>query len=373
MTSRLLFVDDEPNVLDALRRLLRKNYEFDTALGPEEGLGKLAETDYAVIISDMRMPVMTGDVFLARAHEIQPDAIQIILSGQADLESTVNAVNNGDLFRFLLKPADREVLTAAVDAALKQYRLVQAERELLEQTLSGAVEALTEVLSLVSPAATRRTNLTVEHTRRIAEKLGMESDWQLRVTALLSAIGYTAIPSDIVERSDSGGQLTPSESEMIRRHPTIAKALLGHIPRLEDVAGIISAQAGVDPPPAGLETHVAVLDLATAITDGLLHGHDLEAIVASLRTSGKHSEGMLAAFVTEAEHREPVVLELPLKELESGMLLRSDVHSAADVHLASANTLLTPTLLERLSNFDEASGVRQPILVEVQESDRIAA
>jgi DNA-binding NtrC family response regulator len=81
MTERILFVDDEPNVLHGLRRVLRRSYEFDTAIGGHEGLERVSDGDYAVIVSDMRMPEMSGPDFLARAGRLQPDAVQIILSG----------------------------------------------------------------------------------------------------------------------------------------------------------------------------------------------------------------------------------------------------------------------------------------------------
>lgn len=365
MSERVLFVDDEPNVLDALRRLLRRTYEFDTAGSGQEALAMLDQQPYAVIVSDMRMPGMTGDEFLAKAHVEQPDAIQMILSGQADLTSTVAAVNDGAIFRFLMKPVTKDVLTAAIDGALRQYRLVEAERSLLQDTLSGAVEALTEVLGLVSPPATRRTNHVVEMVRQIAPAADLGSDWQLRLAALLSGVGFAAVPADVVERSEAGSTLSSAEAEMIARSPRVAAQLLGHIPRLEGVSAIITGQAGLTETPNELRSHVQVLDLAEQITDHVMRGRTVDAAIEAIRPADTFPAGLLDVFKGESG-RATVVEERPLTEVRVGMVLRSDVYSETDVILASAMTPLTETLLERMRNYARGVGVREPILVEYE-------
>ena len=123
MAPKILFVDDEPRVLDGIRRTLRNDYDAEYAEGGRAGIETMHEHEFAVIVSDMMMPGMSGSKFLAAASELQPAAVQMILSGQADLTSTVAAVNDGNLFRFLIKPTPTEALTTALDAALEQYRL----------------------------------------------------------------------------------------------------------------------------------------------------------------------------------------------------------------------------------------------------------
>ena len=102
---RVLFVDDEPNVLDSIRRQLRKSCEILTATSGVEALALLKDTGpVALVISDMRMPGMSGAELLAKIRDLYPDTVRMILSGQADLESTISAVNEGHVFRFLTKP-----------------------------------------------------------------------------------------------------------------------------------------------------------------------------------------------------------------------------------------------------------------------------
>lgn len=363
MSQRILFVDDEPNVLSGLKRLLRKEYEFDTAEGGVAGLDKLQEETYAVVVSDMRMPGMSGEEFLAKAHVEQPDAVQMILSGQANLESTVAAVNDGNIFRFLVKPVEKPTLTAALDRALRQYNLINAERELLDRTLSGAVAALTEVINLVSPAASRRTGHVVEVVKHLAPAVGLEGDWQLRIASLLSGIGFAATPTEVVERATLGQELTPAESQMLERFPEVATQLLGPIPRLEGVSAIIRAQAGVERPADDLTTHVDVLSVAITAAEGIARSRSIDDIVAELTSNGSHEPELLERLRTMQISGAGTVEERRLRQLLVGMTLAQDVSTIAGVMLASSGTVLTESLLERIRNFASSTGVEEPILV----------
>ncbi|MDH3748454.1 MAG: response regulator [Gammaproteobacteria bacterium] len=107
MSNKILFVDDEPNVLQSIRRSLRKQFDLDTAEGGEEALRMLkANGTYAVIVSDMRMPGMNGVELLSQARKDSPDTVRMMLTGNADQQTAVDAVNHGDIFRFLNKPCE---------------------------------------------------------------------------------------------------------------------------------------------------------------------------------------------------------------------------------------------------------------------------
>ena len=151
-TERVLFVDDEPSVLDGIRRTLRKQVDIQTAAGGADGLRIMQEAGpFALVVSDMRMPGMSGPQFLAKVREQAPETVRMILSGQADFQATIAAVNEGHIYRFLSKPCPGDQLFAAITDGLNQYRLITAEKVLLEQTLSGSVKMLIEILGLVSP------------------------------------------------------------------------------------------------------------------------------------------------------------------------------------------------------------------------------
>ena len=153
-SHQILFVDDEPNVLDGIRRTLYDQFDVCTASSGEEALA-LHQTDgpFAVVVSDMRMPVMDGAELLARFKALSPDTTRVLLTGHSELDAAVKAINEGQLFRFLSKPCPKPLLVRTLTDAVTQYRLVTGERQLLEQTLNGAVELLVQVLSLAAPVA----------------------------------------------------------------------------------------------------------------------------------------------------------------------------------------------------------------------------
>ncbi len=156
--ARILLVDDEPHVLDGLRRRLRTEFAVDTAADPALALERIRNAGpYAVVLSDFQMPQMNGARFLAAARAASPDTSRILLTGQADLASAAAVVNEGGILRLLLKPAAREDLVDALRAGVDQYRLITAERDLLDNTLRGSVRALTEVLALANPALFARS------------------------------------------------------------------------------------------------------------------------------------------------------------------------------------------------------------------------
>jgi FixJ family two-component response regulator len=132
--EKILFVDDEPAILDAYQRVLRQMFHVSTALGGEKALS-LIQTNgpFAVIISDMRMPGMNGAEFLAQVREKAPQTVRMLLTGHSDLNVAIEAVNQGKIFQFLSKPCEKEVLVAAIRSGLEQYRAAARDRELVKK------------------------------------------------------------------------------------------------------------------------------------------------------------------------------------------------------------------------------------------------
>lgn len=123
MEHNLLCVDDEPDNVDALERLFRKKYKVFKATSGAEALDILKEKTISLIISDQRMPQMTGVEFLAQSIELQPEAIRILLTGYTDIESVISAINSGQIYRYVTKPWDPVDLSNAVDKALERLEL----------------------------------------------------------------------------------------------------------------------------------------------------------------------------------------------------------------------------------------------------------
>jgi DNA-binding NtrC family response regulator len=121
MNRDILFVDDDANLLNAYQRQLRKLFNVSTALSGPEGLATMRTKSFAVVVSDMRMPGMNGLEFLAKVREIEPGAIRIILTGNADLAIDNNRVNSDVFFRILNKPCSRDCLTASLQEAIDEF------------------------------------------------------------------------------------------------------------------------------------------------------------------------------------------------------------------------------------------------------------
>jgi len=143
--SKLLLVDDEPNLTSALVRSLdRKQFEIFTADSAQQGLMILAGNEIDVVVSDERMPGMTGSQFLSEVRKKWPNTIRMILSGQADLEAAVRAINEGEVYRFLLKPCHPQELQMTILQGLQHKKLVAQSRKLLmeHQKNMNLLEAL---------------------------------------------------------------------------------------------------------------------------------------------------------------------------------------------------------------------------------------
>ena len=122
MENRILFVDDDSNILDGYKRQLRKHFSIETAEGGEMGLDAIKNNDpFAVIVSDLKMPGMDGNQFLAQVKEITPESTRILLTGYADLRSAIEAINNGSIFRLLTKPCDKVDLIQTLENGIEEY------------------------------------------------------------------------------------------------------------------------------------------------------------------------------------------------------------------------------------------------------------
>jgi ActR/RegA family two-component response regulator len=374
----ILFVDDDPHILDALRRQFRNAFRIETAAGPEQGLAAIADRGpFAVVVSDLRMPGMNGIQFLAAVRAQAPDTVRVMLTGQADMADAIAAVNQGAIFRFLLKPSNAIILGKVIESALEQHRLLVAERQLTKQTLLGCVGVLAEVLSIVEPVVFSRTNRILRYVRELAALLKLENPWQIEAAAMLSQIGWISIPSEIAGKVAAHQPLSAEESRRFREHPAAAARLIERIPRLETVAKIIAAQLG-PPGSAPVPAHeelldpvffgAAVLQAAIEFDDrrsrGLSHADALADM--RLRQNRYPPEIVSAMAGVEAVESSDPVQNIPLKRLAPGMVLEQDICGRNGMCLVGRGQQMTPALLQRLRGFshmmdaDAAVAVRMP-------------
>lgn len=375
MSEKILCVDDDANILAAYERNLRKRFAIHTALGGEEALKTIQSNGpFAVVVADMKMPGMNGIELLTKVESLAPDTVRLMLTGNADQVTAVEAINKGHIFRFLNKPCSPETLTAALEAGLKQHRLITAERELLENTLSGSVKILTEILSMVEPQIFGRSQMLRDYARTVGPALKIEHVWEVEVAAMLSQIGYVTIPATIIQKERANLTLTAPEKQMLTRVPEIGSKLLTNIPRLENVSRIVLYQnkyfdgsglpqdsiAG-EALPLGSRMLRLLSDLISLEIAGTPKAEGLDQM---RRRSGAYDPRVIdAARVTLIEDAQKSGQAVGVKDLCLGQVLLSPVQTLDGVLILSAGTVISPMLLEKLKNFAEMSGVKEPIYV----------
>ncbi len=377
MTKKVLFVDDEPNVLQSIRRSLRKEFDIDTAEGGEEALGKLnANGGYAVIVSDMRMPGMNGVEFLSQAKAQFPDSVRMMLTGNADQQTAVDAVNHGDIFRFMNKPCAPDELASAVRSGLRQHELITAERELLEQTLRGSIDALASVLSLSNPEVFGSTCRYKNRVQQLAETLGLDDVWQYESAAMLCKMGCVAIPEDLVRRKVGGHKLADDEYAEFAEHASIGADLVKNIPRMENVAEAIRYQEknfdgsgypkdGVkgDSIPLGARLLKVVLDFDAIESSGA----QIEEALERLKSHAvRYDPKVLAAF--EQSLQKDLTLQtatVSIMKLDDSMILAEDLKTADDILLIAKGQETTLSVRRHLQNYRDKGLIGNEVIVQM--------
>ena len=380
--DRILCVDDDPNVLSAFQRLLRNQFEVDTVLGPTQGLAALNQREpFAVVVADMRMPVMDGIQFLSQVKRRCPDTVRIMLTGCADLHNAIDAINQGSIFRFLTKPCPPETFLKTLEAGVRQFRLVTAEREVLEKTLQGSVNVLTDILSLSEPESFGRAQRLRDRMREIGRAMAVESTWDLELAALLCQIGRVTVPGDVLERNRARMTMTDAETELVARIPEVGQRLLAQIPRLENVGRVVLYQdkrfdgngfphdtVSGDLIPLGSRILKVLVDLALLEEEGV----STELCLEQMRNTPGCYDPTVLEMAVSLFCPKPVAAgvelktkkAIPFSELRPGDVLAEDVQTKENILIVSAGYKISPMLLERLRNFARLSGVREPIFIE---------
>ncbi|MGA7341919.1 MAG: HD domain-containing phosphohydrolase, partial [Terracidiphilus sp.] len=361
MTEKILFVDDEPAVLEGYRRLLGRELEVDTAVGGASGLAVIAERGpYAVVISDMRMPQMDGAQFLAKVRDMAPVTVRMALTGYVDIETAMHAVNEGNIFRFLTKPCSKENLLKAAEAALGQYRLINAEKELLEQTLRQSVHVLCEVLGFTNPAAFGRAMRLRSFVQHVAKKLELKSSWQFEIAAMLSQLGCVTLPSDLMNAAYAGERLSPEEQKKYEDHPSVAWEMLSRIPRMEPVARMIAEQNNPNPKIEArsaeekheIEFGIQLLRAGLAFENLLGRGLDPTEAVKKVQTFLKGVDKSILESLHDLTPSVPMIVrECAVSDLALGMILQEDLRNSSGMLLVVKGQELTFQWIERLKGF----------------------
>jgi response regulator RpfG family c-di-GMP phosphodiesterase len=373
---RILIVDDDVQVLNALQRNLRSHFDVTSTPQPEDAAELVVSRGpYAVVVSDLRMPGLDGVSLLSHIRQVAPDTVRVLLTGNADVEAAITAVNEGNIFRFLNKPCPTGALIRALEAAVEQHRLITAERVLLEQTLRGSLKTLTDILALVNPLAFGRAIRARKMISDLASHQRVPDPWQAEVAAMLAQIGWVTLPAETSRKLYHGEVLSASEQSLVATLPRVAEELLANIPRLEPVRVILRYQdkhfdgQGVPPDktcggaiPWGARALKAVSDFDILESQGYSPQIALDTMRAR---AGWYDPALLEALAKLRGDKpcDTAVMKLFLHAVEPGMIFAEDVKTPTGMLLIARGQEVTPSLVDRIKNLALNAKMTDPVLV----------
>lgn len=413
-SRNLLVLDDDEIVLLAMRETLeREGYQVAAFNSPREAIAAVSENRYSAIISDHRMPEMTGLEFLDICKQTQPNASRILITGVLTLNTVVEAVNKGEIFRFLAKPWIREELLATVENAVQRYALVETNEKLQADTLDlneklvttnsaleekvaqlqekaaqldeanqalarnfgHSLEICFRLIEAFHPILGQQTKAVVSICSEIAKSdlLDPHDAETLRVASWLFNLGRIGLPRDLVSKSINDGQsLTESEETLMRHYPVYGQTLASFVENLNEVGLAIRHHRerfdGLGYPDKLSRESIPMTARHLAVAVGFVECNlpRDQALEFIIRESGKayHPEAvrlfMKSSNLTNLPKK---VREITLSELEPGMVLAKGIYSPSGLLLIPEEKRLTGGLISKIKEHDFANPITQRLMV----------
>ena len=421
VTGVVLCVDDEPHILSALRRLFRtQGYEVVSADSGRAGLEVLASRQVDLIISDMRMPEMDGVAFLEQARQQSPDTMRVLLTGHADVSQILDAVNRGEIYRYITKPWDDHEMTLVVRHALERQGLERDRRRLealsvqqneqlreLNQSLEAKVASRTEELvgsndklkrnfltsiQVFSSLIELRGENLAGHSRRVADlarrialRMGLDAreTQQIFIAGLLHNIGKIGFSDSLLDMAVP--RMNGDLLGLYRSYPARGEQLLMPLEDLREAATLVRAHQerfdgeGFPDRLAGLDIPLGARILALAsdydnLQIGTLSERHLrpdQAAKIVIESSGKrYDPAVVAAFGEVTTGKNPVEAlrdtGLPVAKLKPGMRTTRDLVTKEGSLLLSTDHLLTERMIGQIGDFERTSGATFLVYVKLK-------
>ncbi len=372
--EKVLLVDDDRNLLDSFTRQFHKRINLVTAASAEDAIQAVTyEGPFAVVISDMQMPNMDGLEFLVQVRMLSQDTVRVMLTGNANLDVAIRSINDGNIYRFLQKPVPIGVLFETMIDGIQQYRLVTAEKELLNKTLKGAINLLADILGLVNPASFSRASRIKRHVRYMVTELQLKDVWGYELAAMLSQLGCITLPSEVMEKIAAGEEISEHEQMQFNKHPEIGARLLQHVPRFETIAAMVEQQ-NADIDQIEIDSNLSqekkgilggqILKVALAYDNYLSQEKSSEEAIAQLKEHPeKYDPALVQALIAGRGGARFEVMTLPITKLKPGMILDQNIHSVSGTLLVAKGQELSTAVLLRLMSSEENEIISGPVRV----------
>lgn len=379
MKDKILFVDDEDNLLSAVRRMFRNRFDLTFAHSPDVALTMLeTEGPFSVVVSDMRMPGMNGIEFLALVKERAPNTVRIMMTGNSDQQTARTAINEGQVFRFLQKPCSTEEIEKVVVEAIGHYRILNFERTLLEETLQGSVSLLSDILSLTAPELFHQASGMQPLVEELAKTLAPEEVLQVKLASLFSDIAAVVVPPELLLKAREGVTLSTDESHALYYSLDLSRSLLSRIPRLQRVAELIFFQyKNFDGTGEPRNTETAEVPMGSRIIRTCKDYFHLKkqglTIVDCFKTlnarGGIYDPRVLKSLaeLILQKGKEPterrITKSLTSAGFKAGQKLEEALFTVHGLLLFAAGTELSELSIRRILNHARITGIREPVLV----------
>ena len=393
MKPRILFVDDEEKILNGMEKMLfrqRKHWDIQFCNSGAAALEAIKKESFDVVISDMRMPGMDGIQCLEQVYKLTPNTVRMMLTGNTDLDTAIQAVNQGNVFRFLTKPCEAQTLVDMIKAGIRQFQLISAEKELLNKTLSGSVKLLTEILTMVDPQTFKHSLWMRDSVRSVVRQLNVANAWEIMLAAMLGEIGHITLPEELAEKMRQNEQnLSANEQETLMSLPEISHNLIRHIPRLEGVAQIIRYKNknfdGSGFPSDGISGEDIPLGarIIHIFADAENHSSKGQSPIR-IRQNMKEMPGrydpqildaVLSVFVSpheNTEQQEKKVSSVQTQQLRIGHKLLSNITTTKGEIVVARGQIISPAVLQKIKTVRELYGIQEPIKVEQRPENRLS-
>ena len=375
----VLVVDDTEANVDILVDALGELYDVSVAMDGREALETIAEQTPDLILLDIMMPEMDGYEVCRKlkGNERFAQIPVIFLTALTEIENKTKGFQMGAV-DYITKPFEIAEVNARVKTHLK-LRLAELElRELVVKTLGGAIEVLTDILSVANPTAFSRTSRLKSHVSELMSAHNLKAFWQIRMAAMLSQIGSVAVSPETIEKIFRGEEVSQEARDSYNRHPQLGYKLIRKIPRLTEVAEIIARQQelekatdfqGDDQAQRLIGVGSKILKLALDYEKLTYSGKAPMAAMAALKNNEReYGPKLLEAFsrIVESEPEpaaQMAVREISPKDVALGMVFAKDVYTSNEILLIKAGTKINPFLFEILSSSSESEYMEETFQV----------
>ena len=397
--KKILYVDDESNLLSSFRSLLRKEDVETHLLQDSTQILQMLEQNgpFSVVLSDQRMPGLTGAELLGKVARVHPDTIRILVTGYSDYNEMISAINTGGINHYITKPWKDDELKQVIHSMSDRYNLSSHNeylvsqlkhknvqlKELLDGTILESTHLLVDILSYINPHAAAQTDRVKATGLPIVEKvegISHKEKWEISIAFDLFNLGFAVMPTWIQLALNKEGLNAADRFSICNNHQILAAQLLERIPGFDGAARIIQLSrkdfnGGGSPEdvnvsgkdlPLGARLLKIFVDLDKRRSP---HFKDIEILKAMGDQPTKYDVELINMVVDSYNNAEEFktkeIMVFP-QDLMPGMLVLQTVQTQSGIKLVNPNTVLTKTSLMAIRSWEKLESVMGPIKVEVK-------